>query len=88
MIGALRIFAFAFFAIAALVFLGSFLGGFNVVGFGIGASVVFSGVLCAAAATALEKLTEMEQHQRMIAQETLAMHRTIALNAPLQNAAE
>ena len=88
MITSLRVFAVLFLLATGVAFLAWGAFGFTAAGMISVISAALASALCAAASVALEKLTAIEKHARFLAEETLAMHRTIALNAPMQNAAE
>jgi len=88
MITALRIFAVLFLLSTGIAALAWGASGFSAAGMVSVIAAALASALCAAASVALEKLTAIEKHAHCLAYETIAMHRTMALNAPLQNAAE
>lgn len=88
MVTALRVFAVLFFLSTGLAFLAWGASGFGAAGMISVIGALFAAAVSATASIALEKLIDLEKHARFIAEETLAMHRTIALNAHIPDAAE
>ena len=90
MVTALRVFAAIFFIAAGLILVAGFGAGPDVwvavIPLTLGATL--SAVLCAAASNALDALIRIESNTRATWEETQAMHRTIALSAPMDQAAE